>query len=165
MADQILTAEEVRNLLDYDPNTGIFIRKTSSGGCAVGTVSGSKHSKGYVVIKIRRKLYKAHRLAWLHFYGTFPNDQIDHIDGDKTNNRISNLRDVSAQSNSRNKKAARIDSFTGVQGVCYQKARKKYAVYISISGRPQQVGRFDHLHDAIAARKAAELLHYPDKPQ
>ena len=95
-----LTAERLRELLNYDPDTGEFRRCTSRGGAAAGTLAGCPGGPGsYRIIRVDRVIFLAHRLAWLHSYGVWPTKDIDHIDGDKTNNRIANLREATRAQN------------------------------------------------------------------
>ena len=88
----MLTQERLKELLHYDEETGIFTRKEKIGRYLKGSVSGSKHRKGYIQITIDSENYLAHRVAWMYVYGEFPKDQIDHINRIKTDNRRENLR-------------------------------------------------------------------------
>jgi hypothetical protein len=98
-----MTADKLRTMLDYDLESGVFRWKVKAAACVtIGSVAGSNDG-GYRRISISGKNYWAHRLAWLHVYGAWPQHQIDHIDGDRSNNRIANLRDVSSRINSQNR--------------------------------------------------------------
>jgi hypothetical protein len=111
-----ITAEYLRSIMDYDPLSGDLIRKS---GPRAGHVSGSVAKDGYKIIQIRlgRKVsFYAHRLAWLHVHGEWPSDQIDHIDGDRANNALANLRECSAAQNAQNRTAYRTNK-TGLLGV------------------------------------------------
>ena len=94
MNNQTLTAERVRYLLSYDADTGVFVWRVGRGGTRAWSVAGTLHPNGYVYIKIDGRLYLAHRLAWLYTHGAWPADQLDHRDGNKSNNCISNLREA-----------------------------------------------------------------------
>lgn len=99
--------ETVRSLLDYDPDSGVLTwRDTDRHGfnrCLVGTPAlTARSTRGYLQGRLQGKNVRAHRVAWCHYYGAWPTGQIDHINRDKTDNRISNLRDVSASENMRN---------------------------------------------------------------
>lgn len=87
----MLTVERLRELLDYDPETGVFRWKEPRRKCRVGEVAGSLRKDGYVKIQVDGRFYQAHRLAWLCVYGVWPS-AIDHIDGNRANNAIANLR-------------------------------------------------------------------------
>jgi hypothetical protein len=99
-----LTAEVVRKFLCYDPLTGILTWKISpSRNCRLGAVAGCQMQRGYLTIGLLRKLYLAHRLAWLIVYGKWPDQAVDHIDGDRTNNRLANLREATNSQNQQNR--------------------------------------------------------------
>lgn len=100
MAGTILSAESLREVLDYCPDSGEFTWKVYRGRCAkVGSKAGTLKPTGYVAIILFGKWYGAHRLAWLHVHGAWPNGDIDHINGCPSDNRIANLRDVSKNMN------------------------------------------------------------------
>lgn len=101
-----LTAERVREVLDYEPETGILRWRVARKGVMAGKVAGCKHPNGYVVVTVEFHLCQAHRLAWLYMYGEWPVNDIDHINGVKDDNRIANLRDVSHQVNKQNMRKA-----------------------------------------------------------
>jgi len=154
-----ITADEARELLHYEPETGVFTRrvKTSSrakAGSAAGTVNG----RGYLRIRLTAKQYLAHRLAWLIMTGEFPPEQIDHINGVITDNRWCNLRSVTRQENNRNR-AVRRDSASGIMGVRKHRPTGPWVARITVDGRRINLGYFKDLADAIAARKLAEAKH------
>src|ERR1044071_3707060 len=98
-----LTVERVRALLDYTPDNGHLLwRVAPSRGIKVGAHAGCKHWSGYRRISIGGRMYMAHRLAWLHTYGVWPTDQLDHINGARDDNRISNLRECTQAENHQN---------------------------------------------------------------
>jgi hypothetical protein len=88
-----LTAERLRKRLRYDAETGLFTRRVGSGHAHAGDMAGSVHSTGYVRICIDGGRYTAHRLAWLYVHGVWPSGQIDHINRNRSDNRIANLRE------------------------------------------------------------------------
>lgn len=152
-----ITAEAVRNLLDYSPGTGIFTRKTARPGQPVGSVAGSMNDKGYIKIFVLGKVHGAHRLAWLYEYGKWPENEIDHINGDKSDNRIANLRDVSRKVNVQNQRRARksrpLDLPLGVQFV---RKLDKYVAEIGANGKRHYLGLFpsaDLAHEAYLGAK------------
>ena len=98
----MITQSELKELVHYNDQTGIFTWKKSRKGCAIGSVAGSLHLNGYIYININYKKYLAHRLAWVYQYKEFPANEIDHIDGNKSNNKIENLRNATRSENLRN---------------------------------------------------------------
>lgn len=146
-----LTCAILRERLHYDPLTGIFTWKVSFGVGAnsrVGKVAGS-YSDGYVTIRIDRRTYRAHRLAWLYTTGEWPVNQIDHWDTDRGNNRFTNLRDVPSRVNAQNRRNPSIVSAGGVIGV--RKRGEKFIAKIAINGRYTHLGMFETADLAHAA--------------
>ena len=151
----MLTQSRMKELLNYDPETGVFLWKVSTNGrIKVGDVAGSD-SKGYIQIMIDYKNYKAHRLAWLYEYGYFPEHGLDHEDRDKSNNWIDNLREASQQCNLRNT-GNRNDNTSGVKGVCFHKAAQKWHAQIYLDRGCYHLGLFTDFTEAVAHRLAAE---------
>jgi hypothetical protein len=145
--DEQINQGRLKNFLHYDPETGVFKWKDTFGWRAKqGTVAGSVKASGYIYIRLKLKQYRAHRLAWLYTYGKFPEDQIDHINGIKNDNRIINLRAVSDKENSRNLRL-RKDNTSGYIGVRWD--TDKWRVIIL----RKQYGRFKSKSDAIAKAK------------
>lgn len=126
----------------YDKNTGVFTHKD-------GRVAGNKNLHGYVRIGLHGKTHAAHRLAWLYVYGEFPKGHIDHINGVRDDNRISNLREVSKSGNSRNQRKAHSNSTTGFLGVVA--ARNKFQAKISVGGKQRYLGVFRTPYEAHSA--------------
>lgn len=138
---QSLTAQRLREVLDYDRDTGVFTwRVTRTFTALVGTVAGRVNPRGYVSIKIDGVTHLAHRLAWLHVHGSWPTATVDHRDTDKTNNRFLNLRDVVQRVNGENLRVANRDSKTGLLGVCFNKKAGKYQAAIKSHGRTRHLG-------------------------
>jgi hypothetical protein len=157
-----LDGETLRGLLDYDPDTGIFRwRVQLSNRVKVGAVAGSVNNEGYIHIKIDGTLFKAHRLAWLHFHGVMPTHHIDHINGNRADNRIANLRDVSRSMNLQNQTRPRTDNTSGYLGVSLDKRVKRWRALIMVNGRKQHIGLFDTPEAAHAAYLAAKLQLHP----
>jgi hypothetical protein len=156
MANCDITLERLQELLHYDPESGVFTSKRWRGGSAranrpAGTIM--KRS-GYVRIQIDGRLYMGHRLAWLYMTGKHPSQQIDHIDGNRQNNRFSNLREVSQTLNSQNQRKAKSHNKTGYLGVSI--AYKKYHAQIKVHGTPVHLGYFtsaEAAHEAYLAAK------------
>jgi len=114
---------------------------------------------GYVHIRVQERLYLAHRLAWLYVHGTWPNGNIDHINGDPADNRISNLRECNQSQNMRNSKIVhKLSSFR--KGVCFDPKRGLFKAYITLNRRQKFLGRFPSEDMAIAARLEAEKQYH-----
>lgn len=120
--------------LTYDPDTGHFYRNNERAGTPDCT-------KGYRQIMWKGVMYKEHRLAWFFHTGKWPENQIDHINGIKDDNRIANLRDVSQTINMYNKQAAYCNSKTGYLGVSF--SGKKYVARIRVNKKLIHLGTFD----------------------
>ena len=150
-----LTAEEVRQLLDYNPKTGDLIwRVYRSSNARPGMIAGYVDSEfGYRVIRINR-LYLAHRLAWLHYYGEWPLQFIDHINGNGFDNRINNLRDVTRAENTWNI-ATRKTSKSGFRGVSLYKPNGKWRARINVNGKEKSLGYFKTKELAVKAYEIA----------
>ena len=153
MAGSILTQDELKRQLHYDAHTGIFTRlSTNSKNIKIGDVAGSITENGYVVIFVSYKRYRAHRLAWLYMTGSFPKNQIDHIDGNKSNNSFSNLREATNQRNLRNRDI-NANNKSGFRGVSWSKHAEKWIAHAMSKGKRKNLGYFD---TAEAASKAFE---------
>jgi hypothetical protein len=145
----MITQSRLHELLSYDPETGVFAWKKRTGRCSAGAIAGCQDDRGYVVLSIDGKRYYAHRLAWLYSTGQFPSKSIDHINGEKFDNRIKNLRDVNTQTNLQNlKKAMVTNKSTGILGV--RKLRGKFLAQITIEGKETHLGTFNSAEDAYA---------------
>jgi hypothetical protein len=149
----MLTAEELRKMLDYAPDTGVFTWRVSPNNfISLGQEAGRVHVSGYVHIQARRRMYKAHRLAWLYVHGCWPIKDLDHINGVKHDNRISNLREATRSENISNAKK-RCDSFTKYKGVA--KDRGRFRALIVVKGRRIYLGCYATEKEAHAAYMAA----------
>jgi hypothetical protein len=149
-----LTANRLRDLLSYNPETGEFVwRVTVSSRAMAGFVAGCVYAQKltrYRGIRVDGRLYKAHRLAWLYVHGVWPAEQLDHIDGDGANNRIANLRQATNSENNRNRKV-RYDSASGCKGVNFHKGNRKWRAHIRLNGRQKHLGYFSSAEEAYAA--------------
>lgn len=159
----MLTQERVRELFDYDPDTGvlIWIKKSApqANTVKVGMPAGCVNKlSGYIDILHNRTTYKAHRIIYLYMTGMFPNTCIDHINGIKTDNRWVNLREASITENNRNKCINR-NNTSGTTGVYFRKNRNTWVAEISSNSKMIRLGSFKDKHDAIRARKDAEKLY------
>lgn len=143
-----LTAERLREVLNYDAETGVFTRKLRTARrIKLGEPAGSVSKLyGYLTIMVDLRSYKAHRLAWLYVYGKWPDEFIDHIDGNKLNNRISNLRDVSGSTNIQNQRKPHKRNSTGFLGVTVDNRAKngrKYMAQIVLGGKHKFLGLYE----------------------
>src|SRR5712664_3026918 len=119
----ILTAERLRELLNYDPETGIFRWDVVRRGCGIGKEAGTSVSAGYRQISIDRRAYSEHRLARLYVHGHWPLDEIDHINGVRDDNRLSNLRQATRSENAQNQRRAQSRSKIGILGVTLHRGK------------------------------------------
>ena len=151
-----LTQERLNEVLDYDPDTGVFVwRKTRNSRCVKGCVAGSINRDGYIRISIDYTKHRAHRLAWLYVYGEWPLGIIDHINQNKIDNRIDKLRDVTDQQSQMNS-PLQSNNTSGVVGVCWHKKDKKWQAQIKVSRKQINLGQYVDINDAIITRKVAE---------
>lgn len=146
-----LTQERLKEVLDYDPETGIFTWKESRGRRTIGSIAGGVKKRGYISITVDYISYFAHRLAWLYEYGYFPENSIDHKNRNKGDNRISNLREVSAVCNARNCNIAK-NNKTGVTGIYFHKKEKKFKAQIKLPEKSVFLGSFNTCLEAARAR-------------
>lgn len=153
-----LTQDTLKRLLDYDENTGLFYAKTTIANRAVGSIAGTKHSNGYTVIAVAGTRYFAHRLAWLYVNGSWPIGTLDHINIDKSDNRISNLRVLSNEENIQNRSSPSKHNTTGYLGVI--KNGSRWGAKITVSKKRIYIGSFDTPHEAHCAYLGAKsVLH------
>ena len=152
-----LPVERLRAVLQYEPYSEVFTwREPTNWRIRSGDLAGSPDYKGYLCIKINKRLYKAHRLAWLYMTGTWPRGQIDHKNTDKCDNRFSNLREATQSQNMANRRALRNNKYE-VKGVCRRKNNKWYAK-IGAS----HLGCFITIEEAHAAYISAARLTFAD---
>lgn len=152
----MITAEDVRRVLAYDPETGDFTWRETFGRAVRGAKAGNINGRGYVTIKFRKRTHQAHRLAWLYVHGEWPNLEIDHINCDKTDNRLSNLRLATGRENVANTKR-RSDNSSGHKGVFWDKQRNRWHARIMINGKNKHIGLFRLIEDAAKAYERAAI--------
>jgi hypothetical protein len=159
MAKTNLTVARLRDVLHYELCTGTFVWNISTGYRAVvGALAGSVSPKGYLKIGIDKHVYYAHQLAWLYVFEQWPKLQIDHVDGNRLNNQISNLRDVSKYVNAQNQRRAQNRSKTGLLGVSL--CGDSYRTDIFINKKNKYLGLFSTPELAHAAYLEAKRKHH-----
>lgn len=150
-----ITPEMLRDIFDYDPNTGVLRRRKNG-----KIVAGSAVSRwGHLVVRVLGRNMLIHRVAFAIVNGRFPSKCIDHINGNPADNRIANLREASISENGRNRLAQR-NSKTGILGVSWNRALKKYQAQIKAPEKHIHLGFFATTEEAAAARKAAEEIYH-----
>jgi len=155
-----LTHARLLELLDYDASTGVFRwRVATSNRVKKGAIAGVINKNGYIVIRIDKQLYRAHRLAWFHAHGVWPCGEIDHADMVRDNNCLDNLRDTDRTNNNANTKA-RSHNALGIKGVSYDATRDKYFACLQVRGRHVLKKRYDTKEEAAEAYAAAAKQHY-----
>lgn len=154
-----LTRERLCELLDYNPETGLFTWRTArKGQPAKGSIAGTVSGEGYLAVTIDYKQHLLHRLAWFYVNGVWPEDKLDHTNGNRTDNRIANLRECNQQQNARNR-ATNKGSVSGVSGVTWR--RGKWEVNISVEKyRNTCFGRYSDLELAtLVANEVRNKYH------
>jgi len=156
----MLTQEQLKELFYYHPESGDFVRLTRPASKSlVGHLVGTKVGHGYFKISINYRGYYAHRLAWLYVHGVFPPADTDHINGDRGDNRIKNLRAATRRENTHNSKA-RSDNAAGYKGVSRHRPTGKWRAVIHDNGKQVSLGLFPSPQAASQAyRNAASELH------
>ena len=151
MAAPNLTLARLREILDYEPDTGHLIwRVRTSNRITVGRIAGSAHCAGYIQVCIDGQMFLGHRVAWFHIQGTWPAFEIDHLNGVRTDNRLVNLRDVPAAVNMQNLRRASTRSRSGILGVSWSHHSQKWTAQISLNNQQRNLGMFDSIEEAQA---------------
>lgn len=156
-----LTNERLKELLEYKPGDGVFVRRCTAGGQVKGSVAGSINSAGYRLISVDGSLYVSSRLAFFYMTGSWPKEVIDHINGNRDDDRWSNLREATLSQNAINSKVSTRNT-SGVVGVGWSKRNRKWIAHIRINKKHKQLGYYKTKQEAIEARKQAEKEHYGD---
>jgi len=153
----MLTQEYLKSVLSYDPETGIFTWKYRQGLIGKKISWNTRYSEkqagtidpvGYLGIAIEYKRYYAHRLAWLYMTGELPKKYIDHLNGNKSDNRFLNLREATNSENQQNQKRAKTSNISGFLGVSLTKEKNKYRSRIVTKGKQIVIGIFDTPEEA-----------------
>jgi hypothetical protein len=157
--ESLLDHNFVKEILFYDPETGLFTWKIRRGHIRKGCIAGSISTSGYITIKIDRVQFFGHRLAWFYMTGKWPDNQIDHEDLNKSNNKWSNLREATGTTNNFNKALAKNNKL-GFKGLYFDKRYNKFRAVININKKCIFLGHFTNKDDAASAyNEAAKKYH------
>lgn len=157
----MITQQQLKELLHYCPETGVWTWLVDRrGGIKKGAIAGSimikSGGKKYRRIKVMGAMIRAHRLAFLYMTGSFPEEEVDHEDGNGLNNCWSNIRAVTHADNAKNHRLRSCNK-SGTAGVCWHKRYNKWQAVITVNMRKKALGYFTNKDDAVAARKKAEI--------
>ena len=160
-----LTQTELQGLFEYDPLSGVLTWKEKRSNMTKGSVAGCLHKSGYMVVTINSKTYKLHRIIWIYMFNVIPDEfYIDHINGNKVDNRLQNLRLATNHQNQQNRPAPK-NSSSGYRGVNWHKQMNKWMARICHNKQRKIIGYFDTPEDAYAAYKleAQKLFTHLDR--
>ena len=158
-----IDCNQLKEILEYQPETGLFFWKKGIQGIIKGSKAGHLSKDGYVDIRIKKRLYPAHRLAWLMMTGNWPDNFIDHINRIKSDNRFVNLREATKAENAQNTDLPS-NNTSGYKGVVWHKPNKNWCAQIFINKKHIHLGSFENLQDAINARIEAEKEFFTHSP-
>lgn len=152
----VLTQDELKSKLHYNPETGIFTWNISPvRPVKAGSIAGSVDGNGYILIGISCKRISAHRLAWLYAHGHFTTSDIDHINGVRNDNRLCNLREATRSQNLFNRSGANKNNTSGFKGVAFNKRSESFRAMIRINGKNTNLGYFNTPEEASEAYQTA----------
>lgn len=158
-----LTQERLKEVLHYNPDTGVFTWIKPTGPKArVGAVVGERQTTTYLQVGIDRKVYLLHRLAWLYVMGYIP-DLIDHVDRNPRNNRFSNLAESNKSANALNMNPSKANK-SGYVGVSFCKCTGRWRAVLTLQGKSKKLGRFDTPEEAHQAYLAAKAKYHTFQP-
>jgi hypothetical protein len=152
----MLTQDRLKAILDYNPDTGKFQWRQRRGSAGAGRIAGCDDGQGYIQILINSRVYAAHRLAWLWIHGRWPHPEIDHKNGVRNDNRLTNLREATRSQNHANRKSN--PNRAGLKGV--ERREDRWSSYIRVKGRSIRLGTFDTPEEAHNAYLAAARRAY-----
>lgn len=152
----MLTAERAREVFEYNPETGSLAWRKQVGSRRSGSVAGNIQTKGYLRLCVDGRYYLLHRVAWLITHGEWPQDQIDHINGDRLDNRIANLRLATASQNCGNTGTSK-NNTSGFKGVSWSARARRWVSSIRVAGRRHWLGYFPSREAAAEAYAAADV--------
>lgn len=158
-AKKLPTQAQIKEILHYDTETGVFRWRFARSNVKPWSVAGCKKDSGYIDIKLNKNTYKAHRLAWVYMIGASPLNVIDHINGNKSDNKWSNLRETTNKQNLENQTLKK-DNTSGFRGVSWSKKHNKWRAYVMNNYKYIHVGIFITPEEAAkaAATKRNELF-------
>ena len=161
MNSKLLTYDRLREVLNYNPDTGLFtwIAKASS-HITIGATAGRITSEGYLIINIDRLPYVAHRLVWLYTHKVWPTNSLDHINRIRDDNRLANLREATKAENAQNRKLNPINT-SGVKGVHWAADRRRWKASIMLNGKLIHLGYTRLFEDAVKLREDGEVKYHP----
>jgi hypothetical protein len=151
MYDGDMIEHHITQELEYDPDTGVIYRRSGPWIPTRRPTLNTPHPSGHLYGTFKRRTFKAHRVAWFLYHGSWPKGEVDHIDGNAQNNKLENLRDVTHKENTRNVKRRR-DNTSGVTGVSYHKSIGRWVVRVGKT----YVGCYKTQEEASSARRDAE---------
>jgi hypothetical protein len=154
------TIDELRSAIGYDPDTGVFTRKAAYGRAKAGAVLGTKMRTGYLSVCFKGQSFKAHRLAWFYVHGVMPSSPIDHVNGDRTDNRIENLRCGGFATNNQNRLKPQRNNTSGFLGVGWSKTSKKWKAQITVDNQTKHLGHYNTPEEAHEAYLAAKRKYH-----
>lgn len=157
----MITQGRLKELLHYDPDTGLFTWAKSRPGCRVGAVVGTRHKEGYWQVRLDRRLYLTHRLAFLYMLGRLPAQHVDHINRDRGDCRWCNLREATNSENAQNQQATQRKTSSGLLGVSWHKRIGKWVAQITANKQHINLGCFDTPEAAHAAYITAKAELHP----
>ena len=157
----MLTQARLKELLHYDPDTGALTWRVAPSNCVkAGSVAGAITAYGYVQVSVDSTLHRAHRLAFLYMVGEIPPNAVDHVNGDRADNRWCNLRLATPSENQQNLRGPLSNSKSGLLGVSWHARGKKWQAQIKVDAVKHHLGCFTDKHEAHAAYlKAKAELH------
>lgn len=154
------TEDLIADAVEYNPSTGIFTRKITTSRSAAGDKTGTIAKNGYVVLRINKKLHYAHRLAFLMVTGSWPDSQVDHINGMRSDNRFENLRLCNQSENMQNQRRAKNGSESGILGAHFDRSTGRWFSQIKANGVNIALGSFPNARLAGEAYlKAKRKMH------
>ena len=156
-----MTQDEVKKILNYDPETGLFHWKIKPCKRFPAGMQAGSNVDGYIRIHTNGRQYGAHRLAWLYIHGVEPEHQIDHINGNPSDNRIVNLRQATALENAQNIRKPQKNNTHGNLGVTYDPKKKLWRARIGFNGIRKYIGKFKTQEQAAQAYLKAKRAMHP----